>query len=113
MRTGKRSTASSRRTNPEGVRERGSEGDLTSFKRYFLNIWDRRINRALELAKVGRQRRRMETPGLLPKLPEDKVRTLPHDFMARSSSALLGRRRPFDDDRPDSVVFLFRRRRLL
>ena len=60
-----------------------SEGDLTSFKRYFLNIWDQKENRALELAKWDASAGDWKTPGMLPKLPEDKVRTLPHDFMAR------------------------------
>ena len=60
-----------------------SEGDLTSFKRYFLNIWDQKENRALEMAKWDASAGEWKTPGLLPRLPEDKVRTLPHDFMAR------------------------------
>jgi phage terminase large subunit-like protein len=60
-----------------------SEGDLTSFKRYFLNIWDQKENRALEIAKWDASAGEWKTPGLMPKLPEDKVRTLPHDFMAR------------------------------
>ena len=60
-----------------------SEGDLTSFKRYFLNIWDQKENRALDMAKWDASAGDWKTPGLLPKLPEDKVRTLPHEFMAR------------------------------
>jgi len=60
-----------------------SEGDLTSFKRYFLNIWDQKENRALEIAKWDASAGDWKTPGLLPKLPEDTVRTLPHEFMAR------------------------------
>jgi phage terminase large subunit-like protein len=60
-----------------------SEGDLTAFKRYFLNIWDQKENRALEIAKWDGSAGEWTTPGLLPKLPEDTVRTLPHEFMAR------------------------------
>ena len=60
-----------------------SEGDLTSFKRYFLNIWDQKENRALEIAKWDASAGEWKTPGLMPKLPEDTVRTLPHNFMLR------------------------------
>lgn len=39
----------------EKVREKyeahASEGDLTSFKRYFLNIWDQKENRAIDMVK--------------------------------------------------------------
>jgi phage terminase large subunit-like protein len=60
-----------------------SEGDLTSFKRYFLNVWDQKENRAIEIAKWDAGAGDWKTPGLLPIMLEDKVRTLPHDFMAR------------------------------
>jgi phage terminase large subunit-like protein len=60
-----------------------SEGDLTSFKRYFLNVWDQKENRALDIAKWDASAGDWKTRGLMPIMPEDTVRTLPHDFMAR------------------------------
>ena len=60
-----------------------SEGDLTAFKRYFLNIWDQKANRALEIARWDAGAGEWKAPGLLPLMPEDTVRTLPHGFMAR------------------------------
>jgi phage terminase large subunit-like protein len=60
-----------------------AEGDLTSFKRYFLNIWDQKENRAIDMVKWDAGAGTWTARGLLPKPPEDKVRPLPHDVLAR------------------------------
>lgn len=59
-----------------------AEGDLTSFKRYFLNIWDQKENRAIDMVKYDACRSGWTARGLLPKAPEDTVRPLPHDVLA-------------------------------
>lgn len=59
-----------------------AEGDLTSFKRYFLNIWDQKENRAIDMSKWDAAAD-WKAAGLLPKPPEDRVRPLPHDLLAR------------------------------
>jgi phage terminase large subunit-like protein len=60
-----------------------AEGDLTSFKRYYLNMWDQKENRAIDMAKWDASVGDFQAAGLLPKQLEDKVRPLPHDLMAR------------------------------
>ena len=59
-----------------------AEGDLTSFKRYFLNLWDQKESRCIDLAKwdacAG-----WTAQGLQERRPEDRVRTLPHDTISR------------------------------
>ena len=62
-----------------------SEGDLTSFKRYFLNIWDQKEERAIELPKWDATAGAWRAQGLLSKPPESigEVRPLPHDYLAR------------------------------
>jgi phage terminase large subunit-like protein len=59
-----------------------AEGDLTSFKRYYLNIWDQKETRAIDLAQWDACPPRFESRGLLPRLPEDPCRSLPHDLLA-------------------------------
>jgi phage terminase large subunit-like protein len=56
-----------------------AEGDLASFKRYFLNIWDEKENRAIDMVKWDATAGDWKAAGLLPKLPEDLVRSLPQD----------------------------------
>jgi phage terminase large subunit-like protein len=59
-----------------------AEGDLTSFKRYFLNMWDQKEGRSIDMAKWDACRSEWTAAGLLPKPPEDAVRPLPHDVIA-------------------------------
>lgn len=58
-----------------------AEGDLTSFKRYYLNIWDQKENRAIDMVKWDACAGPWKTAGLLGKTPEDKVRPLPHSLV--------------------------------
>jgi phage terminase large subunit-like protein len=58
-------------------------GDLTSFKRYYLNLWDQHERRAIDLAKWDACVQPWKAAGLLPKPPEDRVRPLPHALMSR------------------------------
>lgn len=70
-----------------------SEGDLTSFKRYFLNVWDQKENRAIDLAKWDAGTGGWQARGLLPNpgpaviggvlVEAPKVRPLPHEIEAR------------------------------
>jgi len=59
-----------------------AEGDLTSFKRYFLNIWDQKEDRAIDMVKWDASAGPWVARGLLEKRPEDLVRSLPHDLLA-------------------------------
>ncbi len=59
-----------------------AEGDLTSFKRYFLNIWDQKENRAIDIVKWDAGAGPWIARGLLQKAPEDKVRAVHHDVLA-------------------------------
>src|SRR5262249_14592809 len=52
-----------------------------SFKRYFLNIWDQKEDRAVDLAKWDACPMPWIAKGLLPKAPEDKVRPLDHEVL--------------------------------
>lgn len=54
-----------------------------SFKRYYLNIWDQKENRIINLDQWERCAGDWKAQGLLSKPPEDKIRPLPHDLMAR------------------------------
>lgn len=80
----------------EKVREKYVEhetaGDLTSFKRYFLNIWDQKENLAIDMQKWDASAGDWEAAGLLPqpvqfavkrKSIDRKVRPLPVDLMSR------------------------------
>src|SRR6202030_2594295 len=60
-----------------------AEGDLTSFKRYHLNMWDQKESPAIDMVKWDASVGDWLAAGLLPKPPEDKVRPLPHHLMAR------------------------------
>ncbi len=59
-----------------------AEGDLTSFKRYYLNLWDQKESRAIDINQWDACGMPWKAAGLLPKLPEDKVRPLEHDLLA-------------------------------
>lgn len=59
-----------------------SEGDLTAFKRYFLNIWDQKSDRAIDMAQWDACKSPWVARGLQEKAPEDKVRPL-HPGMIR------------------------------
>lgn len=65
-----------------------AEGDLTSFKRYFLNVWDQKEDRAIDMSKWDASAGAWNAMGLEAKRPEDSVRPLPHDHLAR----FIGRR---------------------
>lgn len=70
-----------------------SEGDLTSFKRYFLNIWDQKENRAIDISQWDASAGPWLSHGMLEATPEcvvkitdgtDRVvRPLHHDSLAR------------------------------
>ena len=60
-----------------------AEGDLTSFKRYFLNVWDQKENRAIDMQKWDASAGPWVATGLCAKAPEDKTRPLDHDSLAR------------------------------
>jgi phage terminase large subunit-like protein len=59
-----------------------AEGDLTSFKRYFLNVWDHKEDRAIEMNKWDLSAGEWVANGLLPRAPEDKVKPLPHSVLS-------------------------------
>jgi len=52
-----------------------------SFRRYFLNVWDQKEHRAIDMAKWDGCPLDWKAAGLLSKPPEDKLRPLPHDVM--------------------------------
>lgn len=70
-----------------------AEGDLTSFKRYFLNIWDQKENRAIEMSRWDAGTGDWEAEGLREATPESQfrlsdgtqrtVRPLPRNVLAR------------------------------
>jgi phage terminase large subunit-like protein len=69
-----------------------AEGDLTSFKRYFLNIWDQKENLAVDMAQWDACIGDWKAAGLLNDAgpividgqeQERKVRPLPHDLISR------------------------------
>lgn len=70
-----------------------AEGDLTSFKRYFLNIWGQKDQLAIDLVKWDASTGGWKSEGLLPKpgpqtikgeaIPSPKVRPFSHDFLKR------------------------------
>ena len=60
-----------------------AEGDLTSFKRYFLNIWDQKENRAIDMQQWDASAGTWKAQGVLPMLPEDEVRAIPQELLAR------------------------------
>lgn len=64
----------SAQTDPEGQR---------SFRRYFLNLWDQKENRCIDLEKWDACRGGWTAEGLKDKAPEDKIRPLPHRLLER------------------------------
>jgi phage terminase large subunit-like protein len=61
-----------------------SEPDgASAFKRYYLNIWDQKQDRAIDLAKWDACTSSYLSTPLLPKPPEDIVRPLHHDTLSR------------------------------
>ncbi len=60
-----------------------AEGDLTAFKRYFLNIWDQKEDRAIDMQQWAASAGQWTARGLEAKRLEDFVRPLPHDHLAR------------------------------
>jgi phage terminase large subunit-like protein len=70
----------------EKIREKyvshAAEGDLTSFKRYYLNVWDQKEHRVIDLAKWDASAGPWTAAGLFPRLPGEKVRHLRPDLMA-------------------------------
>ena len=63
-----------------------AEGDLTSFKRYYLNMWDQKESRAIDLVKWDASAGDWHAQGLLPRVPGEKVRPLAPDLLARFQS---------------------------
>lgn len=59
-----------------------AEGDLTSFKRYFLNLWDQKESRAIDISKWDACANPWKASGLLEKAPDCRVRSLPHELEA-------------------------------
>jgi phage terminase large subunit-like protein len=59
-----------------------------SFRRYFLNLWDQKEKRAVDLRRWELCKGDWEAVGLQDKQPEDDVRPLHHDMLAR----FIGRR---------------------
>jgi phage terminase large subunit-like protein len=75
-----------------------AEGDLTSFKRYFLNMWDQKESRAIDMVKWDACQSSWKAAGLLQKQPEDSIRPIPRDLLAHFiDRKVLGWRRSFDD----------------
>jgi phage terminase large subunit-like protein len=60
-----------------------AEGDLTSFKRYYLNMWDQKESRAIDMVKWDASAGDWHAEGLLSKPPGEKVRPLSPALMAR------------------------------
>ena len=69
----------SAQTDPEAQR---------SFRRYFLNLWDQKENRAIDLKHWDACKGDWESKGLLAKAPEDTIRPLDPELMRR----FIGRR---------------------
>lgn len=70
-----------------------AEGDLTSFKRYFLNIWGQKEHLAIDMVKWDASAGCWKAEGLLPNpgpqtlkgepIPAAKVRPFSHEYMKR------------------------------
>ena len=69
----------------EKIREKyvslAAEGDLTSFKRYYLNMWDQKEHRLIDMGKWDASAGPWRAAGLLPRRRGDKARPLPSDLM--------------------------------
>lgn len=59
---------------PEGLR---------GWRRYFLNLWDQKENRCIDMEKWDACRGGWTAKGLLDKAPEDRIRPLPHGLLER------------------------------
>jgi phage terminase large subunit-like protein len=55
----------------------------SAFRRYYLNLWDEKEHRVIDLAKWEASAGPWIAAGLLPKPPGEMVRPLPHDLLAR------------------------------
>ena len=60
-----------------------AEGDLTSFNRYYLNIWDQKENRAIDMGKWDASAGDWTAAGLAKPAPEDLVSPLPASLVGR------------------------------
>jgi len=60
-----------------------AEGDLTSFKRYYLNMWDQKEHRAIDMRKWDKCGGLWTAAGLLALSPEETVRPPPEHLMRR------------------------------
>lgn len=60
-----------------------AEGDLTSFKRYFLNIWDQKENRAIDMKQWEACPKTWYATGVIEKPPEDIVRPIRSQLLSR------------------------------
>jgi phage terminase large subunit-like protein len=65
-----------------------AEGDLTSFKRYYLNMWDQKESWAIDMVKWDASAGGWRATGLLAKPPGEKVRPLSPDLIARFKDRL-------------------------
>ena len=54
-----------------------------TFRRYFLNLWDEKTNRAIDMAKWKAGSGEHKLPGLLPLQEGQECRTLPHETLKR------------------------------
>lgn len=54
-----------------------------TFRRYFLNLWDEKTNRAIDMAKWHATAGDYKLPGLLPLEGDQRCRALPHDTLTR------------------------------
>ena len=71
----------------------------SAFRRYYLNLWDQKKHRAIDMVRWEASSGPWRAAGLLPKPTEDKVRPLPSDLMARfRHRQLLGRSGSIADD---------------
>lgn len=61
-------------TDPEGQR---------SFKRYFLNLWDQKEKLCIDMAQWDRCAGDWKAEGLLPRAPEQKIRSFRHEYLQR------------------------------
>jgi phage terminase large subunit-like protein len=59
-------------TDPDGLR---------SFRRYFLNLWDQKENRCIQMEQWDKCKGPWEAQGLMEKAPEDSLRPLPHELL--------------------------------
>jgi phage terminase large subunit-like protein len=60
-----------------------AEGTLVAFKRYFLDIWDQKENRAIDMVKWDACPMDWRASPLLVRQPEDKVRPISRELLKR------------------------------